>query len=51
MKIQKYEKKKNGMYQVFFDNGYDVDLHEEIILKYGLLIKKEADDKDIEKIH
>ena len=50
MKIQKYEKKKNGMYQVFFDNGYDVDLHEEIILKYGLLIKKEADDKEIEKM-
>ena len=48
MKIQKYEKKKNGMYQVFFDNDYDVDLHEEIILKYGLLIKKEATQKEID---
>ena len=42
MKIIRYEKKKNGMYQVFFENDYDVDLHEEIILKHNLLIKKEA---------
>lgn len=42
MKILKYEKKKNGMYQVFFDDGNNADIHEEIILKYGLLIKKEA---------
>ena len=50
MKILKYDKKKNGMYQVFFDNDYDVDLHEEIILKYGLLIKKEASQKEIDKM-
>lgn len=47
MKILKYEKKKNGMYQVFFDNGNNIDLHEQIILKYDLLIKKEANDKEI----
>ena len=41
MKIIKYEKQKNGMYQVFFDNDYDVDLHEEIILKYNLLINED----------
>ena len=50
MKILKYEKKKNGMYQVFFDNDFNVDIHEEIILKYGLLIKKEANDKEIDKM-
>ena len=50
MKIVKYEKQKNGMYQVFFDNDYDVDLHEEIILKYNLLIKKEATQKEIDKM-
>lgn len=50
MKILKYEKQKNGMYQVYFDNDYDVDLHEEIILKYGLLIKKEASQKEIDKM-
>ena len=50
MKILKYEKRKNGMYQVFFDNDYDVDIHEETILKYGLLIKKEASEKEIDKM-
>lgn len=50
MKILKYEKKKNGMYQVLFDNDFNVDIHEEIILKYGLLIKKEANDKEIDKM-
>ena len=50
MKIIKYEKKKNGMYQVFFDNDYNVDLHEEIILKYGLLIKKVASEKELDKM-
>ena len=50
MKILKYEKKKNGMYQVFFDNGNDIDISEEIILKYGLLLKKEADNKLIDKM-
>lgn len=50
MKILKYKKQKNGFYQVFFDNDYDVDLHEKIILKYDLLIKKEASSKDIDKM-
>lgn len=50
MKILKYEKQKNGMYQVFFDNDYDVDLHEEIILKYNLLIKKETSEKELDKM-
>ena len=50
MKVLRYEKKKNGMYQVFFDNGNDIDLSEEIILKYNLLIKKEASSSLIDKM-
>ena len=50
MKIIRYEKKKNGMYQVFFENDYDVDLHEEIILKHNLLIKKEASKKELDRL-
>ena len=50
MKIIKYEKQKNGMYQVFFDNDYNVDIHEEIILKYNLLIKKETPQKELDKM-
>lgn len=50
MKIIKYEKKKNGMYQVFFDNDYNVDINEELILKNQLLIKKELTEKELEII-
>lgn len=50
MKILKYEKKKNGMYQVFFDNGNNVDINEELILKNQLLIKKELDEKELDLI-
>ena len=50
MKILKYEKKKNGMYQVFFDNDNDIDISEEIILKYNLLLKKDIDNSLIDKM-
>lgn len=50
MKILKYEKKKNGMYQVFFDNGNNIDISEEIILKYNLLLKKDIDNALIDKM-
>ena len=50
MKILRYEKKKNGMYQVFFDNGNNFDIHEEIILKYEMLLKKEFKNSEIEKL-
>lgn len=50
MKIEKYKKLTNGMYQIFFDN-YDVTvLHEEVILKYQLLIKKEIDESNLNKL-
>lgn len=50
MKIIKYEKRKNGMYQVFFDNGNDVDLHENIILNHNLLIKKQTTPSELEEM-
>ena len=53
-------RKKNRHLSVFFyikkciillgdiyEDGYNVDIHEEIILKYGLLIKKEASSSEI----
>ena len=48
MKIIKYKKIKNK-YRVYFDNE-EVDLYEEIILKYNLLLKKEIDSKLLEEI-
>ena len=50
MEIIKYEKKSNGNYIIYFDNDTKLKIHEDIILKYKLLYKKEIDEfllKDI----
>lgn len=49
MKILKYKKMTNGKYKVTTDN-FDLVLYEEVILKYNLLITKEINPLDIEKI-
>ena len=43
MKINKFTKQKNGMYKITLDNN-TIIVHEDLILKYDLLIKKEIDD-------
>lgn len=50
MKIVKYEKKNNGNYLVYFDNGKSIKLNEEVILKYKLLYKKDIDEFLLEEI-
>lgn len=42
MRILKYKKLNNNKYLVDFDNG-SVELYEEVILKYELLLKREID--------
>ena len=44
MKITKYKKMSNNKYKVFLDNNENIVLHENIILKYNLLLTKEIDD-------
>ena len=39
MKIIKYKKLKSGKYLIQFENG-TLEIYEETILKYGLLLKK-----------
>ncbi len=39
IKVKKYTKKKNGLYHILFENGKTLDLYEEVILKYNLLVK------------
>ena len=46
MKILKYKKKKNGMYELELDNGVIVDTYEEVILAHNLLITKNINDID-----
>lgn len=39
MKIKKYSKKKNGKYELILDKGEPLELYEDTILKYQLLLK------------
>lgn len=50
MKIIKYTKLKNGQYKLTFDNDTNALLHEDLILKYALLINKEVTTKELEKM-
>lgn len=43
MKIEKYIKKKSDCYELVLDDNSRVLLHEDLILKYELLLKKEID--------
>jgi regulatory protein len=50
MKIIKYEKKHNGNYLIYLDDGRKIKLNEDVILKYKLLYKKEIDEFLLEEI-
>lgn len=46
MKIIKYSKKGSNKYRVYLDDNTSILLHEDVILKNNLLIKKEINDID-----
>ena len=46
MKIAKYKKLKNNIYEVTLENNDKIKLYEDVILKEELLIKKEIDNID-----
>ena len=49
MKINKFKKVGKNKYKVFFENT-DITLHEDVILKYDLLIRSDIDSYLIDKI-
>lgn len=52
MKIIKYSKKRDNIYEITLENGEKIKLYQDVILKYNLLIKKEITEKikkDIEE--
>ena len=49
MKVLKYKKVKSK-YRVYFDNDIKIDLYDDIILKYNLLLKKEIDNNTFDKL-
>ncbi len=51
MKIEKFSKVKNGMYLLSLEDGNKIKIHEDLILKYELLLTKEIDHGLIEKIN
>lgn len=50
MKIEKFTKNKNGMYILVLDNGNKIKVHEDLILKYELLLSKKINEKLLEAI-
>ena len=44
MKITKFKKIAGSKYKIFFDNGENILLHENIIIKYNLLITKKIEE-------
>ena len=46
MKIIKYKRLSSGKYKVFLDNNETIILHENIIIKYNLLLTKSLDNID-----
>ena len=50
MKIKKVSKKKDGLYEILFDNLEKINLYDDVILKYELLLKREVDEKLLNKI-
>ena len=50
MKIEKFTKNKNGMYVLVLDDGNKIKIHEDLILKYELLLSKKINGELLETI-
>lgn len=50
MKIVAYKKKKNNLYELTLSNKDKINLYDDVILKYELLLKKEIDKKLLKEI-
>lgn len=50
MKIERFTKLKNGQYKLNLDDNTNILLHEDLILKYELLIYREIDSEKIEQL-
>ncbi|MDD6879257.1 MAG: RecX family transcriptional regulator [bacterium] len=50
MNIEKFTKKKDGFYNLNLDNSSKILIHEDLILKYDLLIHKEVSNQFIDRL-
>ena len=44
MQIDKFKKDKNNLYKIYFTNGDNVLLYDDVIVKYNLLVNKVLND-------
>lgn len=51
VKIEKFSKQKSGMYLLVLEDGNKIRIHENLILKYDLLLTKKVNSKLLEEIH
>ncbi len=51
MKIEKYKKTTKGRYKIYLDDGRELVLYEDVILKFELLLKKEILEADMMAIN
>lgn len=49
-KISSYKKKKGSIYEITFDDKEKINLYDDVILKYDLLLSKEIDEKKLQEI-
>lgn len=50
MKILKYKKLKDNKYEIILDNGLNLKIYDDLIIKYDLLLKKNITDEELKKI-
>ena len=50
MEIQSFKKKKNNKYEIIFKDQSNIDLYDEVIIKYNLLANKKMDKQLFEEI-
>lgn len=50
MKIERFSKQKNGMYLLSLEEGSKIKVHEDLILKYDLLLNKKIEESLLEQI-
>ena len=50
MQINKFTKQRNGMYQILLEDNRKIKVHEDLILKYDLLLKRTLDEELEDKL-
>ena len=50
LKIEKFIKQRNGNYKLKLENSNELIIHEDLILKYELLLSKNIDTNTMEKL-